>query len=407
MQEALFTAALGIESPWFVESVAFNSTQKRLDIHLSFKRGSRFEVNGDRCPVHDTVAKSWRHLNFFEHECYLHARVPRVNTPDGQVLLVMPPWSGKLSGFTLLFEALLIGLSRHMPVHQVAKMTHVSDFKLWRMLDVYVYAARWDEDWSGVTAIGMDETSLAKGHEYITLFVDLVHKRTLYITEGKDSKTVKDFVETLDAHYAEPLQIKDVSCDMSSSFIKGVNDYLPKASVTFDRFHITKIINEGVDAVRREEAKTTPLLKKARYVFLKNQANLNAKEKAKREELQLSTMNLKSMEALRMRENFQAIYQAATMEHFSALLKEWIEWVEQCGLKPMEKVAHCMCRHWDGIVQWKKSQINNGILEGLNSVIQAAKRKARGYKTKHFITIAYLITAKLDFEKLNPHCKPT
>jgi hypothetical protein len=74
----------------------------------------------------------------------------------------MPPWSGKLSGFTLLFEALLIGLSRHMPVHQVSELTNVSDFKLWRMLDVYVEAARWDEDWSAVTALGLDETSVVK-----------------------------------------------------------------------------------------------------------------------------------------------------------------------------------------------------------------------------------------------------
>jgi transposase len=137
MQEAIFAAALGVESPWFVESVSFDSEHKRLDIRLAFKRGSRFEVDGAQCPVHDTVEKSWRHLNFFQHECYLHARVVRVDTPDGRVLMVMPPWAGKLSGFTLLFEALLVGLSHHMPVHQVMKMTNVSDFKLWRMLDVY------------------------------------------------------------------------------------------------------------------------------------------------------------------------------------------------------------------------------------------------------------------------------
>lgn len=407
MQEALFTAALGIEAPWFIKTVTFNAEQKRLDIHLSFKRGSHFDVDGTPCPVHDTIEKSWRHLNFFQHECHLHARVPRVNTPDGRTLLVMPPWSGKLSGFTLLFEALLVGLCRHMPTHQVVKMTHVSDFKLWRMLDVYVHAARWNEDWSGVAAIGMDETSLAKGHEYITLFVDLARKRTLYITEGKGSETVKEFAEALGAYHAKPLQIKDVSCDMSPAFIKGVNSHLPHANITFDRFHITKIINEGVDEVRREEAKTTPVLKKSRYVFLKNEANLTAKEKIKKQELQLSKMNLKSMEALRMRENFQAIYRAESVGHFTQLLKEWITWVEQCGLKPMEKVAHCIFRHWDGIVQWKKSQINNGILEGLNSVIQAAKRKARGYKTKHFMTMAYLITGKLNLEKINMHCKPT
>ena len=101
MQEVLFSAALGIESPWFVESVEFNGEARRLDIRLAFRRGSRFDVDGVACGVHDTVVKKWRHLNFFQHECYLHARVPRVNTPEGRVLMVMPPWAGKLSGFTL------------------------------------------------------------------------------------------------------------------------------------------------------------------------------------------------------------------------------------------------------------------------------------------------------------------
>jgi transposase len=70
MQEAIFTAALGVEHPWVVESVAFDAAARRLDIQLSFKRGSRFEVDGILCPVHDTVEKTWRHLNFFQHECY-------------------------------------------------------------------------------------------------------------------------------------------------------------------------------------------------------------------------------------------------------------------------------------------------------------------------------------------------
>ena len=93
-------------------------------------------------------------------------------------------------GFTLLFEALLLELCRHMPVSQVAKMTGVSDTKLWSMLDVYVGAARFGEDLSPVSVIGIDETSVAKGHDYITLFVDMEARRTFHIAQGKDSETV-------------------------------------------------------------------------------------------------------------------------------------------------------------------------------------------------------------------------
>lgn len=407
MQEAIFTAALGVESPWYVESVVFDAEQKRLDIRLDFKRGSKFEVDGVSCSVHDTVEKQWRHLNFFQHECYLHARVPRVNTPDGHVLMVMPPWAGKLSGFTLLFEALMIQLCKHMPVRQVAQMVNEDERKLWRMLDAYVEQARTSEDYSAVTAVGMDETSIAKGHKYITLFVDLLLRRTIHVTAGKGADTVKSFVGDLKKHGGEPGNITDVSCDMSPAFIKGVTEHLPNAKITFDKFHILKIINEAVDAVRREEAKTNPLLANSRYVFLKNEANLTAKQREKKEEMLVAGMNLKSMEALRMRENFQAIYRVFTTGQFVKYLRQWVDWVKSCGLEPMEKAASMVLSHWDGIVRWKQSQINNGILEGLNSTIQAAKRKARGYKLQHLITMTYLLTGKLNLANVNPHCQPT
>ena len=401
--ESIFSLALGVEKPWFIDNIEFSSEHKRLDIWLNFERGSRFDLEGVACPVYDTVEKTWRHLNFFQHECYLHARVPRVTNSDGRTIMVMPDWSGKLAGFTLLFEALLLQLCHHMPVNQVAKMTGVSDFKIWRMLDLYVSSARFDEDFSDVSAVGMDETSVAKGHQYISLFVDMKQRKTIYITEGKGSKTVEEFAEFLTAHNATPKQIKDVSCDMSPAFIKGVKERLPNAMITFDKFHILKIINEAVDAVRREEAKTNPLLKNTRYIFLKNHDNLTNWQRQKKEELQVSELNILSMEAMRMRETFQQIYASVTTKEFVKNLCEWIRWIRKSSLEPMKKLAKTICKHFKGIVNWKKSQLNNGILEGLNSIIQAAKRKARGYKAKHFATIAYLLTAKLNLNKINQH----
>ena len=92
---------------------------------------------------------------------------------------------------------------------------------------------------------------------------------------------------------------------------------------------------------------------------------------------------------------------------FEIGLKNWYYWLTHSRLAPMIKVAKTIKRHWDGILNWKESQINNGLLEGLNSVIQAAKRKARGYKKPHFKMIAYLLTGKLDLSKVNKACLPT
>lgn len=403
--ETLFAEALGIKAPWKIKSLSFNSSSHRLDINVDFERGAKFEYEdtekGEKScyTAYDTVDKTWRHLNFFEHECYIHARTPRVKPKSGGIKLIMPPWSGVVAGFTLLFEALSIQLCRNMPVSQASKILKVSSHRLWHLLDCYVFKGLLYADYSCITAIGLDETSITKGHEYITMFVNMNSKNTIFITEGKDNTTVKRFAENLEENEGKRSNIKDVSCDMSPAFIKGVKEQLPEAQITFDKFHVLKIINEAVDEIRRSEVKTNPLLKGARYVLLKNEANLTKSQKTKRESL--STMNLKSIRALNIREAFQAIYKAASEEDFKNLLKQWYFWATHSKLKPIIKAAKTIKAHWEGIIAWKRSSITNGILEGLNSIVQAAKRKARGYKFEHFKTIAYMLTGGLDFRQVN------
>jgi len=193
---------------------------------------------------------------------------------------------------------------------------------------------------------------------------------------------------------------------MSPAFIKGVRENLPKAQVTFDKFHIMKIINHGVDKVRRAEAKTNPLLIGSRYAVLKNDANLTDKQQEKKK-LLLSDLNLKTVIAVQMRETFQQLYTLNTLGEFEQKLGEWCAWLKTSDLEPILKVRQMVLDHWDGITRWQESRINNGILEGLNSLIQAAKRKARGYKFKHFKSIVYLMTGKIDFSKVNKFCQPT
>lgn len=405
----LFQQALHITSPWLIKSIDFSADKKRLDIYIDFKRGSTFKdiETGKPYKAYDTVQKTWQHLNFFEYECHLHTRVPRIKRDDGKVRLIQTPWEGKVPGFTLLFEALLLQLCKVMPVHNVSQLTGVSDYKIWRTLDIYIELSRKDESYSELNTLGMDETSVAKGHDYITLFVDLVKRKTLFITAGKDHQTVVDFVDELESKKGDRKAIKQVSCDMSPAFIKGVKENLPEAEITFDKFHIIKIINKAVDQVRREEYRYTPELKGNRYIFLKNESNLTAKQKEAKDALNLSSLNLKSFRAMHIREAFQNIYNAESMKEFEGLLKAWYYWATHSQLTPMIKAAKTIKKHWEGILNWKKSLINNGILEGLNSVLQAAKRKARGYKVQHFKTIAYLLTGKLDFSKININCLPT
>ena len=121
----------------------------------------------------------------------------------------------------------------------------------------------------------------------------------------------------------------------------------------------------------------------------------------------MSHLNLKSMKALHIRENFQEIYTAPTVAMFETMLKKWYFWATHSRIEFMKEAAYTIKAHWDGVVQWKKTHIDNGLLEGLNSLIQAAKAKARGFRTfRCFRIVAFLITGKLDFVQLNKHYLP-
>jgi transposase len=398
MNRSTLEKALGLPEPWMVTKDEFNLQEQRLDITIDFKKGSLFP-----CPecsveskVHDAKEKTWRHLNFFQHETYIHARVPRVECSRCGTKTVEVPWARPRSGFTLLFEALIMTLVREMPVAAIAALIKEHDTRIWRVLHHYVEEARQKADYSEVKRIGMDETASSRGHHYITLFIDLDEKRLLFGTEGRDQCVVRTFSRDLQAHGGNPAQIRQVCSDMWPAYIKGVKDCFPEAEITFDRFHIMKIMNAAVDQVRREEAKTRGELKSTRYLWLKNPSKLTAKQKQAMEKM--PTHNLKTARAYQIRLTFQELFAQPTRKAGEAFLKRWYYWATHSRLDPIIAAAKTIKKHWEGILNWFDSMISTGILEGYNSLIQAAKSRARGYRTiRNLITMAYLVAGKLDF----------
>jgi transposase len=177
----------------------FDLEKRTLTIRVDFAAGSRFAapgVDGEH-PVHDTVPKRYRHLNFFQHECFLEARVPRVRLPDGAVRLVDPPWAGKLSGFTLLFEALVLMLCQQMSFAAAARLVGESRHRVAAICERYVELALAQADCSEVCELAIDETSRARGHDYITLAADAKERRVLAVAEGRSVETIGALVEEL------------------------------------------------------------------------------------------------------------------------------------------------------------------------------------------------------------------
>jgi transposase len=397
----LLQKALGLAPPWQVSAAEFDPDQKRLDIRLDFPKGSTFT-----CPTcgqvglkaYDTIEKTWRHLNFFQHEAHLTARVARINCDQCGTRLVDVPWARAGSGFTLLFEAMIMVLAKAMPVKTIAAFVNEHDTRLWRILHHYVDDARKGADHSQVRQVGVDETSRRRGHNYVSLFVDLEESRVLFATGGKDASTVKRFKQDLIEHGGDPSAIEEMCCDMSPAFISGVEKQFPEAHLTFDKFHVIKILNDAVDQVRREEIKDRPELKGSRYIWLKNQPNLKVPQMDLLEQLTIKKLNLKTSRAYHIKLNFQELYQQP-VEFAETYLKKWYFWATHSRLEPIINAAYTIKNHWDGVLRWFKSKINNGILEGINSMIQAAKARARGYRTeRNLITMIYLIAGKLKFD---------
>lgn len=394
----LFTAALGLQPPWEVKSLEFNSSEHRLDILVDFQRGASFPCPECGAPskAHDTEEKTWRHLDFFQHAAYLTARVPRCHCEEHGVKTVEVPWGRKGSGFTLLFEALIMVLVREMPVNAVARLVGEHDTRIWRVLNHHVEEARAKLDFSKVETICVDEKSYRRGHKYLTFFMDLDLRRVMFGTEGRDGGTLAAFVEDLEAHQGKAEQIRDVCCDMSPAFISGIRANLPKAEVTLDRFHLMKLMNEAVDTVRRSESPTTPGLKKTRYHWLRNPGDLTKSQKARLKELK--AMNLETVEAYQMKLLLQDFFEQPNRRAGGVFLNDWCTLARSSGIGPLVKLATTFQAHRRGILNWWRSQISNGLIEGINSLIQAAIAKARGYRNpRNLISITYLIAGKLDF----------
>lgn len=408
MTDKLFEAALGVSPPWQVTGADFDLAAKTLTIRVDFIAGSRFALAGveGQHPVHDTVAKRYRHLNFFQHECFLEVRVPRVKLPDGSVRQVDPPWAGKLSGFTLLFEALVLLLCQQMTFAAAARLVGVSRHRVAALCERYVELALAQTDLSAVRELAIDETSRARGHDYITLAADATERRVIAVAEGRGADSIAQLTTELQSRHCPAEQITSVSIDMSPAFIRGCAEHLPNARVTFDKFHVIGHANAAVDRMRRIEQRSDKSLKGMRWSLLKNRASLKPEAAADLDALIARMATVRTARAWVYKEQLRQILARKQINVARDMLKHWCTCVMRSKVEPMKEVAAMVHRHLEGIVAWAQTRQTNGFLEALNGLFQSAKRRARGFTRFTTIrTVIFLIAGKLDFAVINPHAR--
>jgi transposase len=406
MTTKLFETALGIEAPWYVRDVSLDMAAHTLTIFVDFTVGSRFphpEVEGLH-PAYDTTTKRYRHLNFFQHECCLEVRVPRIQLPDGAVRMIEPSWAGKLAGFTLLFEAIVLMLCQQMTFAACARLVNESWHRVAAIYSRYVDLALAEADFSDVRAVAIDETSRCSGHNYVTLAADAKERAVIFVTEGKDADAVAALAEDLRAHGGDPEAIESVSIDMSPAYIRGVADHLPNAEITFDKFHVIAHASKAVDKTRRAEQKSDPDLKGLRWVLLKDRSKLDSQQQADLDTLLAHMTTKRTARAWLYREQLRDILDRKQVNVVRRLLLQWCVNVMRSKVEPMKEVAELIRNHIEGIVSWAKTRQTNGFLEALNGLFQAAKRKARGYVAlKTIRTVIFLLIGKLNFSRINPY----
>lgn len=410
--EKLFHDLLGLGLNWEVSQSRFETADGTVYLEIRETQGL---WEGLGCPrdgaavfcYDHTETLTWRHLNVFQHRCQITCKLPRGKCRQcGHVFRVRPPWEGLSTHFSREFEAYALLLMREMPVAKVAEVTGETDTRLWRMLFKHVNAAYAEADFSNVCCVGVDELAVRKGQNYLSVFADLVAKRVLFATEGRDQEVWRRFVAALEKHNGHRHAITQVSMDMSASYQRGVKDNCRHAQIVFDKFHIIAQAIKRVDQVCRAEVRAGgggvwPLLRKSRWLWRKNPESLSPEEQARLTGIQ--NKRLGTAKAHQMRLVLQDIYRGGTANEAQKRLGIWCRWVRWVGRfyqasiwKPMLSLATMIEKHLTGIVAHWKWGLTNAFMEGLMSVFSAVKRKARGYSSPvYLITVLYLVAGKL------------
>jgi transposase len=402
----MFSLGLGLNEPWKLAGHRLDVEKRPHELHLEVvaDRGALFPCPDCKraCKAHDFESFTWRHLNFFQHHCFITARVPRVDCPDHGVKRATVPWARAGSRFTLLFEQAALILAREMPVAAAARFVGITDKRLWRVLQHYVARAVGALDLGSVRAVGLDETASKRGHNYVTVFIDMdrADKPVIFATPGKGKACVAAFRAFLLSHRGEPTRVAEVVCDMSPAFLAALATSFPKAAVTVDWFHVVQIFTTAVDQVRKAEARSRQLPKAIRWAILKaGDASLTDEQRIALAELE--TGGFATAAAYRAKEMLRWIRHAETPQAARWRITRFINHIGSglqptALLDPVRRALGTVATHVERIVQRWRSSHSNARLEALNGIFQAARARARGYRnTATYITIIYLLAAPL------------
>lgn len=398
----LYAQILGIKSPWRVSNVELALSKGEVTVHVEQEDGATqcCPTCGEASPGYDSRQRRWRHLDTCQYKTILVANVPRVKCKKHGVVTVSVPWAESGSGFTAMFEALVIDWLKEASTSAVSRLMNLS----WNAIDGIMQRAvkrglaRRKE--TRPTQLGVDETAFRKRHDYVTIVSDQTAGTVLYVGNDRKKETLKAWYESLTE--AQRAAIESVSMDMWPAFINATLEGLPGAAekIAFDKFHVAKYLGEAVDKVRRQEHKALMAeghedLKGSKYDWLYNPENMTRKQKQRFKALRDST--LKTARAWAIKELAMSLWRYVSKTWARKGWERWLSWAVRSRLAPIKAVAKTIKAHLWGILNAIVLKVSNGPAEGLNSRIKMIKVRSRGFRNKErFANAIYFHLGGLD-----------
>lgn len=384
----LYEQILGITAPWHVEQVELKLEIGQVLIRV--EGSSAAEVCpecGERSPRYDKNERQWRHLDTCQYQTILIATVPRIKCDEHGVKQVRVPWSEERSRFTALFEALVIDwLQATENIAAVATGIGLSWEEVAGIGSRAVARGIKRRGRAPLPAsVGVDETSITRGHQYITVVNALSEARVLDVIDERKEESLNAFWSQYSPE--ELAQVEKVAMDMWPPYIASTRKHLLMADekIVFDKFHIMKHLGDAVDLVRRAEnrqlkAAGDQRLAKTRYLWLTHPERLEGEARARIEVLRRGS--LKTARAFRYKEHASKLWGYVRHGMAERLWRQWLHGALRCALEPIRIVARMIRSHWSGVINAATSDITNAMSESINSHIQRIKKRACGFRSR-------------------------
>ena len=405
-EREFYRIILGLGEPWEVQEVKVDAGGLKVEVRVGYREGTLWACpeSRERLPVHDHVERSWRHLDTCQFETVLVCRVPRLRLGDGKVWTVPVPWAEKGSRFTLLFERLAVTvLQAARSLQQAAGWLRLDWDAVQRIMERAVERGLARRELDGLKHLGLDEKSFRRGQDYISVLTEVgPEPRVLEVAEGRRTEDAVGLIRTLPE--AQRAQVASVAIDMSAAYAAAVREALPAAVVVHDRFHVSKLLGEAVDQVRRAEHKELSAegddrLKGSRYLWLWHPAELSGQKLEAFEAL--AYQNLRTARAYYHRIQFIGFWECATLGEAQLHFAQWYQEARRSQLEPIKKVALTLKEHLHGLLSYFHHRITNAVTEAFNATIQSLKAAARGFRNfDHYRTRILFFLGRLNLHPL-------